>query len=258
MKQLNLAALFIAVLFTASSCKKEKMETPPVDTTPKLARIDYEGSTNSSHYSYNAEGRLAEVKDDYFTLKYEYPNGIPVLTSYKTQTGTKVSTLSGLTLTGGKVNRLDYILFNALGQPYNPDPYTFEYDANGFQTKKTGSGYESVIEVTNGNMTKKITRAINTGIVTQTYTYEFYTDKPNKFNINYFEQWYDNYPADKSIFGTRNTNLIKRMTYVTSSGTEITDFTYVTNADGYLTGMTTSWSRNGGTPVVSNTRFTYQ
>ena len=256
MKQVKTIIAALLVIVAASSCKKENTPAPPVSSSPKVSKVDIVGSTWSTSYSYNAQGRLAEVKDNSFTSKYDYSNGTPVISVYKNSTGIINSKISQVALSSNKISEYTYHAYNEQGQPYNGENTNFQYDANGFQINKNYSGSEYITEVTNGNMTKQTVR--NSGTVARTTTFEFYADKPNKFNLNLQEAWYDNYIVDNTLFGNKNTNLFKRITIQSATRTEVIDFTYVTNADNYVTEQTTSSSVNGAAPTAYTTKFTYQ
>jgi YD repeat-containing protein len=256
MKQFKFIVSSLFILLAASSCKKENTPALVVSSSPRVSKVDIVGSTWSTSYSYNAQGRLSEVKDNSFTSKYDYTSGTPVISIYKNSTGIIDSKISQVTLSSNKISQYTYYAHNDQGQPYNGDNTNFQYDVNGFQVNKTYSGYEYITEVANGNMIKQTVR--NSGTVARTFTFEFYTDKLNKFNLNLQEQWYGNYIADNSLFGTKNTNLIKRITIQSATRTEVIDFTYVTNADNYVTEQTTSSSVNGAAPTTYTTKFTYQ
>jgi hypothetical protein len=258
MKQFKLILSSLFVLLVVNSCKKQNTAAPVVDNSPKLAKIEYVGSNNVVTYTYNADGRLIENKNNYYTEKTDYASGTPVVTGYITATGVKDYSISGITLNGGKITNYSYYLHDAQGQTYGPVVYSFEYDANGFQVKGVGSSHEYLTEVTNRNMTKQSIRNKTTGLTDRTYIFEFYTDKPNKLNLNFFEVWYGQIMFDKNLMGAKNSNLFKKITYTSGSRTEVTDFTYVTNADGYVTEYTTSKSVNGAAPVVSTAKLTYQ
>lgn len=256
MKQFKFIASSLFILLVVSSCKKEKMSAAVVPASAKLSKVEYVGSTSVANYSYNAQGRLSEIKDNYYTYKYDYTNGTPVIEIYNNSTGIIESKLSQIALSSNKISQYTYYAHNDQGQPYNGYNTNFQYDANGFQVSRTYGGYEYITEVTNGNMTKQTVK--NSGTVSRTFTFEFYTDKPNKFNLNLQEEWYGNYIVDNTLFGNKNTNLIKRVTIQSAARTEVKDFTYVTNADNYVMEQTISTSVNGAAPTAYTTKFTYQ
>lgn len=256
MKQFKFIASALLVMLAASSCKKENIPAPVVPASAKLSKVEYVGSTSFANYSYNAQGRLSEIKDNYYTHKYEYTNGTPVISIYKNSTGIIDTKLSQVALGNNKISQYTYNGYNDQGQPYIGENANFQYDANGFQVNKTYLSYEYKTEVTNGNMTKQTVS--NSGSIQRTLTFEFYTDRPNKFNLNLQEDWYGNYIVDNSLFGAKNTNLIKRITIQSATRTEVKDFTYVTNADNYVTEQTISTSVNGAAPTAYTVKFTYQ
>lgn len=259
MKQFKFIVSSLFVLLAASSCKKENTPAPPVSSSPRVSKVDVVGSTWSTSYSYTAQGRLAEVKDNSFTMKYEYASGTPVITTSYTATGIKDQTNSAMVLSSGnRVLQNTIHRFNAQGQETGSNLENFEYDANGFQVKKSYPGYEYITEVTNGNMTKQYVRNTITGTVDRTFTYEFYTDKLDKQNLDLFQIWYNITIIDKDLMGTKNTNLVKKITLQSATRTEVTDFTYVTNADGLITEYTTNWSVNGAAPAPTIYKIAYQ
>lgn len=260
MKQIKILIAAFLLVLAGSSCKKENTMIPAGAThSLKVSKIGEVGTTWVTEFAYNSAGRLTQVRDNSFTLTYDYSADIPVITTYKTATGVKTNQMVQAALAGNRITTLNIHYFNAQGQETYVDASQFQYDQNGFQTKKSYGSYEYSTEVNNGNMTKLTARNSGSGAVTHTITYEFYSDKQDKFNLNIFEQgWYDNVINDRALMGTKNTNLIKKITYQSATYTQVSQFTYITNTDGYVTEYTLGISVNGATPSTSTYKVTYQ
>ena len=251
MKAIKLFSAAILVLATASSCKKEARPLP-ADNRPKISKIEATDGSYAMNFSYNGQGRLAETRDNSFIVKYAYPTGSFNYTIYNTS-NVKGYDLADLSIQNGRVTYFNYRDFNASGEPSSSTPTTVEYDANGFQAKKSYESYSYITEVTGQNMTK-LTKYSN-GTQSQQISFEYYTDKQSKFNVNWFEFYYfDHILNDKELFGKQSANLLKKVTSQSASTTTVYEFSYVTDANGLVKEYTINTTKNG----VAFAPYTYK
>lgn len=253
---INAAVIATIVLF--SSCKKDNtvVAEPQVK---KLIKMEQTGSSIPARtYSYNAQGRLTEVKNNIFTNQFDFSTALFQQTTLNTSSSLKTyearSTASG----SGKVTSLDNKSFKADGSLNYTELNTYQYDAAGYLTNRSYGGYNFVNEYINGNLTKSTGTSSGAPFVTETY--EYYTDKTDKFNLNWLEHMYqEQYLNDKELFGKKNKNLVKKAIYDYATGSDYTyDFVYSFDADGYVTDCTATEKTNGTTSAVYTYKFFYQ
>lgn len=255
MKQIKtmLAALFI--LIAVSSCNKETDSILPAATPAagKLAKIEWVGTNKVHSYAYNSDGRLANFKDKYFDTRYVYAAGSLTVNMFE-EGNVPFVDLVNITFANNKITSFGMGMYNN-GQP-NPDPElnSFEYDANGFQVKKSYGGFFYEYTVINGNTVHmKHTNYVN-GRVYNT-AIEYYPDKINKLNLNLFENWYfDQYTVDNEMFGTTCKNLPKK---VTDDG-GVKELSYIMNAGGFPTQINIKSTTVAGVVSTETIKLTYQ
>lgn len=256
MKQIKTIMAAFFVLCTVVSCKKNNEDVTPVVTGPKLSKIELAARNYVQTFSYNGNGRLVAVSDASFTHKYNYDNspfGYEVFNS----AGVKEFDIANTVFASGKLTKFDYRGYNSNGVINSNETNSVQYDANGYQTNVTSVDATYTFTISGGNTTG-YTHARTNG--TNTFTIEYYTDKPNKLNVNLLENWCQNqFLCDMEINGKRNTNLMKKVTTVYSSGsTQVLEYDYVLNADGLPTQITQKSTVNGGTATVSLFNLSYQ
>jgi len=259
MKQIKTIMAAFLILVAASSCKKdiEVIIPPTADVTgPKLSAIKYEGSNYVQTFTYNTSGRLVNIKDNYFTMKFTYPSSSFGYEVFKGDT-LRQSDLANIIVTNNKVTGYDYLFYYNAGS-FNSTPTTLQYDANDYQVAKSYSGYEYVYTINNSNtVNMKQTNTAN-GTIRNTVL-EYYTDKPNKLNINLMENWYlDQIFCDQQLMGKQSKNLPKKISYTSTTYNSTTELSYEMNADGLPAQMVISYSENGGAPKITTANLTYQ
>jgi hypothetical protein len=258
MKQIKtmMAALF--VIAAASSCKKTNDVTPPPATSGfKLSKIENPANGYLQTFNYNSSGRLVKVTDNSFIVNYSY---VAAPFSYEVKNTSNVieNDLANIVFLSNKMTSFDYRFYNASGVPSGSETVTVQYDANGYQTQKAYPGYVYTSVISGGNTTS-LTKTNTTNGTTRTYTYEYYTDKPNNLNINYFEYLnMDHILSDMEITGKKNTNLIKKLTYTSGANTEVTAFTYEINANGMPGQYTATRTTGAGAVSTYTLKFSYQ
>ncbi|MBI3233874.1 MAG: hypothetical protein HYZ42_07495, partial [Bacteroidetes bacterium] len=208
--------------------------------------------------TYATNGRLDKVTDPYYINKYSYPSGSVGYESFKSD-NTKDNDLINIVVTNNRITSYDFRHYSsATGLPYNPELNTLQYDANGYLVKITYGSYVYDYTITNGNTVNMKYTDNFTGSIRNT-ALEYYTDKPNKLNVNLFEEWYLNqYLFDNELLGKKSANLPQKMTYTYGTNTEVNEFSYVMNADGLPSQITITKTVNAGTPTVETINFTYQ
>jgi len=257
MKQIKtvMAALFI--IAATSSCKKSKDIVAPSSSEQRVLKIEYPSNGSSQTFTYNASGRLVSAKDNSFTLNYNYastPFGYEVFNSFNV----KENDLANMVFTSNKMTSFDYQFYNASGVINGSETITVQYDANGYQTQKAYPGYIYTSTISGGN-TVGLTKTNTNNGTTRTITYEYYTDKLNKLNINLFEYWYqDHILSDMEATGKKNSNLPKKITEVSPSSTRVTEFVYDIDASGLMKQYTATTTTNSGTPTSYSAKFSYQ
>ena len=257
MKQVKSIAASLFILFAATSCKKENTTAPtPAGTSSKLSKIEVAGSSWTQSFTYNTAGRLTSVKDNTFTNNYTYTPtqfGLEILNN-----NVKYVDFANTVFVSNKLTNFDSRTYNTSGAVSGTDAITLQYDANGYQVKKAYGAYEYIFSIVGGN-TIGNTQTNSVSGSTRNVTIEYYTDKPNKLNLNLFENWFqDQYFSDMEVFGKKNSNLPKKYSYFSTTYTQVTDLTYVLDANGLPVQITATSVTNGGTATVTDYKLTFQ
>ena len=263
MKQLKVIITATVLLAAFTSCKKDHITvSEPVQgntgsKTVKLAKVETADGSYTEHYTYNADGRLSGWNNGYFTVAYSYAAtafGYELFASNNTQ---KQYDIADVIMNNGRVDHFLYRRINADGTLAGADTVNQQYDANGYQVQKSYGTYKYTAEITGGNTTKQTAMNLHTGKVNYEVTAEYYTDKPNKTNINIFEyNQFDHVLSDKEQFGKRSTNLPKKIIRA-STNTYVYEYTYQFNENGYITSYTISTSKNNGEPTSTTYKLSY-
>lgn len=259
MKQVKTIIAALLVIVAASSCKKNKdVVAPPTAPGHKISKYEYQGTGYARTFTYATNGRLEKTTDNYYINKYSYPAGSVGYELFKSD-NTKDADFIDIVVTNNRITSYGFRLYSSTnGLPYNPDPITLQYNANGYLVKMAYGSYIYDYTITNGNTVNMKYTDNFSGIVRNT-AFEYYTDKPNKLNVNLFEEWYQSqYLFDNELFGKKNANLLKKRTYTYGTNIEVNEFSYVLNADGLPSQMTITKQINSGTSSVNTINFTYQ
>lgn len=249
----------LSLLLFASSCKKD---TTP-DAAPaqrKLSKVEltYGATSNTMTFTYNAAGRLAEYRNNSFTNKFDYSGSIYGQTTFNNASSKKTYEANPTSVEAGRVTAMNYISFHSSGGINYTEANNFQYGADGYLTNRSYSTYTYTNEYTAGNLTRSVGR--NSGALFSESVYEYYTDKPDKFNLNWFEHLFQQiFLNDKEVFGKKNKQLLKKATTSYPGGSTYTyDFVYSFDGEGYVTNCTATESTNGVTSAVYNYKFFYQ
>lgn len=259
MKKIKTIVAALIVILAASSCKKNKdIVAPPAATGSKLSKYEYQGTNSAQTFTYATNGRLEKTTSSSFIVKYSYPSGSVGYESF-TSGNTKKNDLINVAVTNNRITAYDYRSFSSTtGLPFDPEHTTLQYDANGYLVKMAYGSYVYDYTITNGNTVNMKCTNSYSGTIRNT-ALEYYTDKPNKLNVNLFEEWYQSqYLFDNELHGKKNANLPKKLTYTSETYIEVKEFSYVMNADGLPSQMTITKTINGNSPSVSTINFTYQ
>lgn len=215
MKQIKTFLAALAILTAASSCNKDTdtiVADPPVPANAKLTKVEFVGANDVETYTYNTDGRLINYNDNIFQTKYTYPAGTLNIRMFKAN-GSPFVDISNVTLANDKITSYEFRMFHGAGEPdLDGELNSFEYDANGYQIRRSYGSYVYDFTITGGNIVNMKETNNNNGQVYNTVV-EYYTDKPNNLNINLFENWYfDQYTVDLDLFGKKSKNLPKKVT----------------------------------------------
>ncbi len=222
MKLFNtLVCLFlVAVLFTASSCKKDKQISCMVKTV--------RAGSNTFIFEFDASG--------YETKRTDSATGDYDLTTVSGNLLARQSYNSGGVANGSP----HYSVINSAGliiQGIESDTTFITYDSNGQITKTTKGSGANVTGWTdytneNGNVITSVQHNAS-GSITHSTTVDYYTDKPNKSNLSLIYSFLSDARSGKAT-----KNLIKKVT--NSDGTAVNEsiVTYTIDGNGYVTDFT--------------------
>ena len=247
MKALKTFAAITLITLAAISCKKENAGTPvPVTESEKrVSKMTTNGTYNSS-FTYHSNGDIAIYTAGKSKTTYDYSNGSLNFKFYYEDLLT--DELKNPVLIGGKLQSAKWFSYNADGSSavYN---FVFGYNNDGTLSYYTVDYNKYQFSYTNGNFSK-VVRTGN-GQLISTEDYEYYTDKPNKFNLP-IQEHFENFPLlVKSRIGKQNTHLIKKATETRNGTTYIRAYTYQLDAAGYVTQITVVTQKNNEAPVTN-------
>ncbi len=256
MKQIKTMLAALSLLVAVNSCKKDAdvIAPPAISANPRLVKITYAGTSYVQQFKYNAEGRLSEVVDNDFISKYSYPGSAIILEVFKANNNRFVD-CTNIVFNNNKIASFDFRMYNSTtGLPGDADPNVFQYDANGYQVKKSYTGYVYDFTIANGN-TVSVKQTAASGTVDNTVL-EYYADKPNKLNINLMENWYlDQYMFDKELLGRKSANLPKKIT----NSWSVTELSYTMNAQQLPSQMVIKYTSTAtGISRTTTVNLTYQ
>jgi hypothetical protein len=257
MKKVIIALIAIVAM---ASCKKENVttvETPtPVPTVTKnLLKnvwVINNGTPETSIYTYNAQGKITELKEDTRTTTFNFVSATSLLTTELKNADNSVANTKECTL-----NDKGYLTKMVIKNPAGAVTLTYEYTYNtdGYMTNQkgtyaNGSTLEFVYLITNGNMVSS--KLYYDNILSNNTEYIYDNTKINKTQFGIGGYW--NVP---NLFGKSEKNIITESKTFNSSGTLTwhTQSTYEFDVDGYPTKQTVNYLLTGKQGV--NT-FTYQ
>ncbi|HWR33232.1 MAG TPA: DUF4595 domain-containing protein [Chitinophagaceae bacterium] len=233
--------LILILLAAASfaSCTKNNT-VPPPEVVKNLMKEIYvwdNGVPETSNYTYDAQGRLTEDKDDSWTESFNYVSASTlVVTTRKTSDNSLENTKEC------ELNASGYITKVILKNPGGAVTYTYEftYNAEGYLTKFNaftpgGSGYGREYTYVNGNPVS--VKIYSNGVQTGTGEYIFDNTKSNKTPWGVGGLW----PSYK-LFGKRYKNLVSEYKQFNMSNTLTyhSQNVFELDAQGYPTKTTTT------------------
>ncbi len=226
-------AFLMALVLATGSCKKETA----AETRYRL----------SSQYS--VSGNIP-----YFTL-YNYDEQVRIISTFGNQVNGFLS--YGPNTVGyleyqpdGSVNNSFTMQLDAAGRFTTKDGATFQYNSDGKLVRKSSGTL--VVEYTwqDGNLVSFST--FISGVLSYTYTFTFYTDRPNHANWDYTNLGLD------AFFGQDSKNLIKHseiLEHATGTTSSSVDWVYDFNDDGLPIKLTSNFL---GSNVQTTQFFSYE
>jgi hypothetical protein len=251
----QLKTVFTGIIMVAivTSCKKDH-STPPV-VEKKISKL-MNGSTVTGAFTYNTDGSLATYEAPKIKIVYDYSNHSYAV-KYYSSNGYLFSEAKNAIIKNDRLQSLFYLGYNTDGSLSYNFTYHFTYNSDSTLAKYHDDNDANVyvFEYAGGNFTK--VSHSNSGIVKDVDSYEYYADKPNKFNIPIQEYLMELPELVKNLLGKGNANLIKKETRVVGGNTFATTFTYKLDADGYVTQYTQVYQKNNETPVTTTIDVVY-
>ena len=219
MKLLHTLALVAVttVVLTIASCKKDKQ----VSCTISALRTP----SSTYYFEYDAAGDLTKRTDSATGIYYTYTvNG-------------NLLTRQNYTSAGVPNGSPRYCVVNAAGlviQDVALDTTFIDYNSDGQMSKTTkGSGTNvagwTTYTYENGNLITSIEYDA-LGVILNTISIDYYTDKPNKSNINFIYSFL----AD-ARYGKTTKNLIKEVSNSDGTAIRTTSLSYNFDGNGYVT-----------------------
>lgn len=248
MKKL-LMITFLTVAAIAGCKKDESIPDPITQTQSKCSLVSITGMDDKTVNTYDSQNRVSKI--EYFykgkldnSEVYTYTANSVNIKSYDA-TGKLTDDQSSETKNGYVTKSVDTYTEtnNGLTTTYT-DTYNFEYNAEGFLTKRTVE-YKSKSNVSteiltetisytysNGNLSQSLGfyKSYNGSTYDETHNYEYYTDKEGVNNLS-------SDPVDFGsgfLFGTQSKNLVKKVSGIykdvvngkTTNSTTIAEYTY--------------------------------
>jgi YD repeat-containing protein len=252
----------LTAIIAMASCKKENVTTVvtpiPVPTVTKnLAKYtnSYDNATPETEiYTYDAQGRIAEIKKDDRTVTFNFVSATSLVETQRWNTNNNIIVTQEYSINDkGYVTKI--IKKSPAGVPYFTLDYT--YNADGYMTSQkgtydNGSSFETVYVITDGNVVSSKNYTDN--ILTSDIIFSYDNTKMYKtgFNYNFGGNW-----RVKNLFGRCSKNMLNEYKYFNASGTLTyhLQFAYELDTDGYTVKQTANYVLQGKQRV--NT-FSYQ
>ena len=242
--------LAITLLCFVSSCKKDAVTPTPTPVSKKLQKITWDQDlADVLNFTYDAQGRLTKVEDDYTIKTYSYNTNTVAIKEFRKSENRFTSDITGTTDNAGRMITCTGNFSPNINTPYT-EQADFIYDANGYLIKITRTS-NAIIQtydftITNGDYTKLIYQKTSSG--GYTLITDFYTDKKDMSGVGNVPLSYAN--SHTGLFGKINTHLIK-FEQSTSSGSPTPSWarnlTYTFDSNGYVltSGTTGTWTGTG-------------
>ncbi len=253
MKRVFIALTAVIVM---ASCKKESV-TSVINTTPtgtkKLAKtIDVydNGIPEANTYTYDAQGRIAVIKEESRTYTFNFVSATTLLATEKKNLDNSLSQTYECTLNDkGYITKM--LFKNPSGAVIYSYDYTYNADGNITSQKGTspsGSNYETVYVLANGNLVSS--KLYYDNVLSQNREHTYDINKINKAGIGYSFYW--NVP---NLFGKGSKNMLVEYKSFNTSNTLVwhAQFTYNMDADGYIVKQNTNYVMQGKQGVITYT-----
>jgi YD repeat-containing protein len=250
----------LTALVAMASCKKEDVTTavtptPVPSVTKNLVKYtnSYDNATPETEmYTYDAQGRIAEIKKDDRTVTFNFVSATSLAETQRWNTNNDIIVTQEYTINDkGYVTKI--IKKSPAGIPYFTYDYT--YNADGYMTSQkgtfdNGSNFETVYVINDGNVVSY--KDYQDGILKGNVIYNYDNTKINKTGLSYSGYW-----NLKKLFGKSSKNMVSEYKYFNASGTLTyhLQFAYELDTDGYPVKQTANYVLQGKQRV--NT-FIYQ
>lgn len=244
-------ALFIVAIATlAISCKKDKTPADTVSSFKKnLVAVTLPGQSDWAMLYSNDQKLLSFSNNE---MKVSYKPGVP-FSAKKTASGFVHEYQNAVQDALGRVTKLDRYNSGALIAKQE-----FKYDADGYimehTIKSNSSNYfvKYVYEYHSGNLMTM--SAYEGGQKTGTFVFEYYTNMSNPIQIDLFDFKGIQFATDTQ-FGKQSKSLLKNAKMLAANGQILGsfDFSYTTDADGYIKTITQSMA--GQAPMIYSCSF---
>jgi hypothetical protein len=247
-----IAALAITAVF--ASCKKEKITNTAPAVDKKLTHIAYtqDGITENEDITYDAKGRVLTYTNENEINSFSYENDTRLVVTTRKKADNTLKYTKECTLNAkGAITQMLY------KDPAGALTYTYEYTYNadnqmirakGFGP--LGGNFERIGEIVNGNIAS--VKTYYDGVLGSTTVYYFDGAKSNNLPHQLAGPW-----PSSILFGRSNSHLMTELRTTDTLG-ELTwhvKATYVLDADGYVSSLTTKYMLDG---VIGVTTYQYQ
>ncbi|HLP95913.1 MAG TPA: DUF4595 domain-containing protein [Saprospiraceae bacterium] len=229
----NITIFGLSLLVLLSACKKDD---PVIETSKKLVKM-----TNANKASdfiaieYDAQGRVTKSADESDEVTITYNGNEVKIKEWRTTENREVFSFTG------KLNEKGYVTQGIAVSQYNQSSvtgqtFTFEYNNDGYMTKKTrtdsnGDVYVYEYTYSKGNMTAY--KVYRNGVFDWGGTWEYSDTPADKSNLNW-----EQFNGPNKFTG--KTNKLLPSKYTGSTGWYV-NFSYTLDNQGYPTSVTSTY-----------------
>lgn len=230
MYKLFFSFLIIAILF---SCDKETTLNPTPTTSKNLTKVTYvwnNGTPDIQEFTYDAQGRVAIIKDNAQTSTFNYVSASSLVVTAKNNIDNSPYRIFTCTL-----NSKGYISKLIMTKPDGTLNYTYNYTYNSddYITKTegipaTGIGFTAEYVIQNGNVVSS--KNFNGDALSYTGQYTYDNSLENKTGFGHTGYWYSN-----KLFGKGLKNMLVDYKSFSPNNTLTwhTQYKHDLDADGY-------------------------
>ena len=193
-------------MIALSSCQKDTELVPPNATTKNLAKFTYvwnNGTPESEEFTYDAQGRLATIKDNEQTSTFNYVSASSLVVTAKNNIDNSPYRSFNCTLNSkGYITKISMI---------NPDgtlyyTYIYTYSAEDYIIKTEGVppkgiGFSAEYVIQNGNVVSS--KHFNGDVLNYTGKYTIDSNLENKTGFGHTGYWVSN-----KLFGKGYKNML--------------------------------------------------